>query len=66
MRLHEGEEVRYARGIELPDGAILVAIGTNDDVEVVGSDTTIKAGDTAIVACDSDLTDEVRAILRNL
>lgn len=66
VRLHEGEEVRYARGIELPDGASLVAIGTNDDVEVVGSDTTIKAGDTAIVACDSDLTDEVRAILRNL
>lgn len=66
VHLHEGETVRYAQGIELPDGAVLVAISTNDDVSVVSSDTTIKPGDTAIVACDSDLTDEVRSILRNL
>lgn len=62
----EDVESYAAQDIELPSGALLVAIESSDGVSVVSEDTLITPGDTAIVACDSQLGEDVREILRSL
>ena len=66
MRFHSNEEGMLAREVPMVEGAMLVAISTKDDVEVVGSETKMMPGDTAIVASDSDILDSVRAVFRGL
>ncbi len=66
MRHHDNEEGIEVGQIDMPEGSIIVAVSTRDDVEVVSSDTALYSGDKAIVAADSDVLDEVRAVFRAL
>ncbi len=52
--------------IEMPEGSIIVALSTPDDVIVVNPATRIKPGDTLIVAYDGDAIDDVRTLLKLL
>ncbi|MEG0071168.1 MAG: TrkA family potassium uptake protein [Raoultibacter sp.] len=66
MRLHDNKEGMLARDVPMVDGAMLVAVSTKHDVEVIGAETRMRPGDTAIVASDSDILDSVRAVFRGL
>lgn len=52
--------------VPLPAGAIIVAVSSKGDVEVAGEDTVLRPGDTAIVAADNDVVDQVREAFRAL
>lgn len=64
--LRAQEEGVLVRDIEMPENSIIVAISTADDVVVVGSNTRMKPGDSAIVAYDGDTIDEVRSLFKIL
>lgn len=63
---HHNDDGVLVASIPLPEGAIIAAVASADDVEVVGEDTVAYPGDKVIVIADNDVLDEVRAAFRNL
>ena len=45
---------------------IIAAVSTKDDFQVVGDDTVLFPGDTAIVVADRDQVPHVRTVFKNL
>ena len=66
MKAHSNEEGVLAYDIEMPEGSLIVAVSTKDDVEVVGEETRLYSGDTVVIVSDRDKVSEVRAIIREL
>lgn len=66
MRLHSNEIGIRAVDLPMPENSLIVAVSTSDDVEVVGEDTVLMPGNTAIIAADNEVLDEVRALFRSL
>ncbi|MCH4221400.1 MAG: TrkA family potassium uptake protein [Eggerthellaceae bacterium] len=54
MKHHDNETGILARHVPVPEGCLLVAVSKGDDVEVVGSDTTLLPGDVVTIATDTD------------
>lgn len=52
--------------VPLPTGALVVAVSSKGDLEVAGENSVLHPGDTAIVAADNDVTDQVREAFRAL
>ena len=66
MRLHSNETGVRALDMPMPENSLIVAVSTTDDVQVVGEDTYLMPGDTAIIAADNEVLDEVRSLFRGL
>ncbi len=66
MNAHSNEEGILAYDVEIPEGSLIVAVSTKDNVEVVGDETRLFSGDSAIVVADRDKIAEVRAIFKEL
>lgn len=66
MYVHSNEEGVLAYDVEMPEGSLIVAVSTKDDVEVVGEDTRLYSGDTAVVVADRDKVADVRAAFKAL
>ena len=66
MHNHSNDEGVLAYDVEMPDQSIIVAVSTVDDVEVVGDETRLFPGDTAVIAADRDKVAEVREVFREL
>ena len=66
MRHHDNDAGISAYDIEMPENALIVAVSTKDDVEVVGDDTVLYPGDTAVVVTDRDQIPDVRDVFREL
>lgn len=66
MRLHSNETGIRAQDLPMPENSLIVAVSTADDVQVIGEDTYLMPGDTAIIAADNEVLDEVRALFRGL
>ena len=66
MRNHSNDEGVLAYDVDMPDQSIIVAVSTVNDVEVVGEETRLFPGDTAIIASDRDKVAEVREVFREL
>lgn len=66
MRLHSNETGVRALDMPMPENSLIVAVSTTDDVQVVGEDTYLMPGDTAIIAVDNEVLDEVRSLFRGL
>lgn len=66
MRLHSNETGVRALDMPMPENSLIVAVSTTDDVQVVGEDTYLMPGDTAIIASDNEVLDEVRSLFRGL
>lgn len=66
MRHHSNDEGIEIDDIALPDGALIVAVATKDDVVVASENIVAYPGDKAIVVADNDVLDEVRDIFRSL
>lgn len=66
MRHHSNDEGIEIDDIALPDGALIVAVATKDDVVVASDNIVAYPGDKAIVVADNDVLDEVRDIFRSL
>lgn len=66
MRRHSDEEGITLGEIELPEGALAVAVAYEDDAEVASDDLLVFPGDQVIVVADNDVLDEVRAVFRSL
>ncbi len=52
--------------LELPKGALAVAVAYEDDAEVASDDIILYPGDQVIVVADNDVLDDVRAVFRGL
>ncbi len=66
MRYHSNELGVLASSLPMPEDSLLVAVSTKDDVQVVNGETILYPGDTAIIAADNEVLDEVRAIFKGL
>lgn len=66
MRLHSNETGVRALDMPMPENSLIVAVSTTDDVQVVREDTYLMPGDTAIIAADNEVLDEVRSLFRGL
>ena len=66
LRTVSNDEGILAYDVELPENSLIVAVSTKDDVEVVGEETRLFAGDTLVIASDRDKVNEVRAAVRDL
>jgi len=66
MRFHDNEEGVLVEEINMPRQSLIVAVSTEDNVEVVGPDTPLYAGDTVIVVADESILDKVRATFKAL
>ncbi len=55
-----------AYDVPMPDGSLIVAVSSKDDVEVVNDETRLYPGDTVIVAADRDKVNAVRTLFREL
>lgn len=66
LRHKPDSEGIYVEDIPLPTGALVVAVSTKDDVEVVGPETLMHPGDSAIIAADDSVIDEVKEVFRSL
>ena len=66
MRVHSNETGVRALDMPMPENSLIVAVSTTDDVQVVGEDTYLMPGDTAIIAADNEVLDEVRSLFRGL
>lgn len=66
MRLHSNETGVRALDMPMPENSLIVAVSTTDDVQVVGEDIYLMPGDTAIIAADNEVLDEVRSLFRGL
>ena len=66
MRHHSNEAGILVSSVPMPENSLIVAVSTTDDVQVVGEDTYLMPGDTAIIAADNEVLDEVRSLFRGL
>lgn len=66
MRRHSDEEGVALGDIELPEGALAVAVAYEDDAEVANDDIILFPGDQVIVVADEEVIDDVRAVFRSL
>ena len=68
MKHHDDEEGVLALDVEMPDGALIVAVSVDDDddMEVVGEETRLYPGDVVVVAADTDLEQEAVSAIREL
>lgn len=66
LKNYSDEQGVLAWDIRLPEGAIISAVSTRDDVFVTTRSTRLFPGDTAIVMADTELVDQVRAIFKAL
>lgn len=66
MRHHSREKGVEIDSVPLPDDALIVAVATSDDVVVASDNLTLYPGDRVIVAAESSVLDEARAVLRAL
>ncbi len=67
VRLKRYPEGVLAQEVALPEGSLIVAVSSSrEEVEVVGDETMLMPGDKAIVAADTEVMPEVRAILRSM
>ena len=66
MSHHDHDEGIFVYDIEMPENSIIAAVSTKDDVEVVGEDSVLYPGDTAIVVADRDQIPHVRTLFKNL
>ncbi len=68
MKHYSDEEGVRVWDIPMPDDANIFAVSPrdDDDIEVVGPDTYLYPGDTAIVAADNEVLDDARAVVRAL
>ncbi|MEE0845937.1 MAG: TrkA family potassium uptake protein [Eggerthellaceae bacterium] len=66
MRVHSNETGIRAQDMPMPEGSLIVAVSTANEVEVVGEDTILMPGSTAIIAADNEVIDEVRVLFRGL
>lgn len=66
MRHHSDEEGIQIGEINLPKGALIVAVAYEDDAEVASEDMVLYPGDQVIIVADKDVFDDVRAIFRSL
>ncbi len=55
-----------AYDVPMPDGSLIVAVSSKDDVEVVNDETRLYPGDTVIIASDRDKVNAVRTLFREL
>ncbi len=61
MSKHDNDEGVLASDVEMPDGCLIIAVSNTDnpqDMEVVGEDTVLMPGDSVVLACDTDKTDD--------
>ena len=54
MHNHSNEDGVLAYDVEMPENSLIVAVSSKDDVEVVGENTRLYPGDTAVIAADRD------------
>ena len=66
MHNHSNEDGVLAYDVEMPENSLIVAVSSKDDVEVVGENTRLYPGDTAVIAADRDQVAEVRTVFREL
>ena len=68
MRHHDNEAGLRAADVPLPDGCLLVAMSSEDDadMEVVGHETMLHAGDVVVLASDTDKTAAALAAIKQL
>lgn len=66
MRHHNNDLGVHVQDIPMPENSLIVAVSTVDDVQVASEGATLMPGDTAIIAADSEVLDEVRAVFLSL
>lgn len=66
MHNHSNEDGVLAYDIEMPEDSLIVAVSSKDDVVVVGEETRLYPGDTAVIAADREQVPAVRAAFREL
>ena len=66
MRHHSNEAGIVLDSIPMPEGSLIAAVATKDDVEVASEDLVLYPGDKAIVVAGNDVLDDVRAMFRGL
>lgn len=66
MKYHSNDEGIAVEDIPLPQGSLIAAVSTPDDVMVAVPGTLLYPEDKAIVVADSDIVDEVRMVFKTL
>ena len=66
MNAHSNEEGVLAYDVEMPEGSLIVAVSSKDDVEVVGEETRLYPGDTAVIISDRDKVPDARSVFKAL
>ena len=66
MRHHDNDKGIAAYDVPMPENSLIAAVSTKDEVQVVGEDTVLYPGDTAIVVADRDQIAHVRTVFKNL
>ena len=66
MKHYDSNEGVLAYDLEVPEGSLIVAVSTKDDVEVVREDTRLFPGDTVVIASARDKVSEVRTLFKEL
>lgn len=66
MRHHSNEAGIVLDSIPMPEGSLIAAVATKDDVEVASEGLVLYPGDKAIVVADNDVLDDVRDMFRAL
>ena len=66
MRHYDNFNGVRAVDIDFGEGIRLVAVSHADEVEVVGQETLVRAGDLLIIAADTDRIADAREIIRSL
>lgn len=66
MKHHSNSAGISVDDIPMPEGALIAAVVTKDNVEVADHDITLFPGDKAVVVADSSVMGEVRAIFKSL
>ena len=66
MKNYSSEEGVLAYDIEMPEGSLIAAVSSKDDVEVVSEETRLYPGDTAIIVSDREKVSHVRSLFKEL
>lgn len=66
MKHHSEDEGVAIADIEMPDGALIVAVAYEDDAEVARPEMLLYPGDQVIVVAENEVLDEVRTLFRSL
>lgn len=66
MRHHSNSKGVKIDDIPMPDNALIVAVVTEDKVQVADKDITVYPGDTVVVIADSSISEDVHDAFRGL